>query len=50
MTNSFGYYRFDDIAAGQSIIISVTSKRFQFAAQVFNVTEEINELNFVSQP
>jgi CSLREA domain-containing protein len=49
-TNSFGYYRFEDVAAGQSVIISVASKRYQFAPQAITVTEEINELNFVGEP
>lgn len=46
-TSAFGYYRFNDIAAGQTVIISVVSKRYQFAPQVVNVAEEIGDLNFV---
>jgi len=49
-TSSFGYYRFDDIAAGQTVIITVVSKRYRFAPQVVNVTEDLNELNFFSEP
>ena len=48
LTTSFGYYRFDDVAAGQTYIISVASKRFQFAPQVITVSEEINALDFTA--
>jgi hypothetical protein len=47
-TNSFGYYRFSDIAAGQTVTIEVVSKRYQFAPQVVNVMEEIDDLNFAA--
>jgi hypothetical protein len=49
-TNSFGYYRFDDVAAGQTVIVSVASKRYQFEPRVFNVTETFDELNFAPLP
>ena len=46
-TNPFGYYRFDDIATGQTVLISVTSKRYQFAPQLVNVVEGIGDLDLV---
>ncbi len=45
-TGTFGYYRFDDIAAGQNVIITIVSKRYQFAPQVVSVMEDIENLNF----
>jgi len=45
-TSTFGYYRFDDVEAGQTVIVTVVSKRYQFAPQVVNVTEEITNLDF----
>lgn len=48
-TSAFGYYRFDDIEAGQTVILSVVSKRHQFQPQIVNVTEELTELNFSPQ-
>jgi hypothetical protein len=48
-TSSFGYYRFDDIEAGQTVTISVVAKRYQFSPQVVNVTEELTALNFSPQ-
>ena len=48
-TSSFGRYRFDNIEAGQTVIISIVSKRYQFAPQVVNVTDDLTELNFAPQ-
>lgn len=50
MTNPFGYYRFDDVAAGETYIFEVRSKRCRFAPQVVSVTEDLPELNFVAEP
>ncbi|HEX8247163.1 MAG TPA: SBBP repeat-containing protein [Pyrinomonadaceae bacterium] len=46
LTSSFGYYRFNDVAAGETYILSVSHKRYAFAPQVVSVMEEMNELNF----
>jgi hypothetical protein len=48
-TSSLGYYRFDDIVAGQTVIVNVVSKRYQFTPQTANVTEELDNLDFYSQ-
>ena len=48
-TSSFGYYRFDEVQSGETYIISVASRRYQFASQVVNVSESLDELNFVAQ-
>jgi hypothetical protein len=47
-TNSFGYYRFEDVAAGQTYVFNVRSKRYQFAPQVVNLMEDLNELDFTA--
>lgn len=49
-SNPFGYYRFDDVAAGETYILNAYSKRYSFAPQVVSITEEFNELNFTSEP
>jgi len=48
-TNSSGYYRFDKVTAGETYLISASSKRYSFAAKVVNVTEELLELDFTAQ-
>lgn len=40
LTSSFGYYRFTDITAGQSVVISLSSKRFTFSPESRLVTLE----------
>jgi hypothetical protein len=51
-TNSFGYYRFEEVAAGGTYILTVTSKRFTFAASPFVlfILEDANEINFTAFP
>lgn len=48
-TSTFGYYRFGEVAAGQTYIVEVVSKRYQFAPQVIAVTQDLSELNFTGQ-
>lgn len=50
ISSSFGYYRFDDVAVGETYILTVSSKRYQFNPQVVTVMEEITELNFSAIP
>jgi hypothetical protein len=48
-TNSFGYYRFQDVQAGQTVTVTVISKRYQFAPQVLNLNEEMHGVNFLAE-
>ncbi|MBV9240818.1 MAG: hypothetical protein JO314_02320 [Acidobacteria bacterium] len=52
VTNAFGYYSFGDLKAGQSIVVSVASRRYVFApnSRVVNVNDDIADLDFVSSP
>jgi len=49
-TGTFGYYDFAEIEAGQTVVISVTAKRYAFAQPtiVLSVTENVSEINFIS--
>jgi hypothetical protein len=47
-TTTFGYYRFDDVQIGGSYIFTVSSKRYEFAAMVRTITEETDDLNFLT--
>jgi hypothetical protein len=49
MTNNFGYYQFSDVSPGQTVILSVSSKRYEFAPKVLNVGEDLYELDFMPQ-
>ncbi len=50
-TNHFGYYRFDNVEAGETYIISVAHKSYLFvnATQVINVADSITDLNFIAE-
>jgi len=48
LTNSFGYYQFDEVEVGQTYILNVNTKKYIFMTQVITITEEMNDLNFTS--
>jgi CSLREA domain-containing protein len=52
MTNSFGYYRFEDVEAGSTYIITATAKNFTFPeqSQVLYVTGDTDSIDFLGYP
>jgi CSLREA domain-containing protein len=46
-TNPFGYYRFAEVAAGETYVLTATHKRCEFSAQAVSVNEERDDINFV---
>lgn len=51
-STAFGYYRFEDIPVGETYVIRVTSKRFQFVpdTQIISLLDELSDLNFMAEP
>lgn len=49
-TNSFGYYSFSEVAAGENYIFNVTAKGQRFDPTVEQISQETSELNFTAQP
>lgn len=47
-TTTFGYYRFSDITAGQTVIVTVASKRYNFQPRIVNLVEDVEDLNLLS--
>jgi hypothetical protein len=49
-TTSFGYYRFDDVQAGETYILSAIGKRYTFSqpVQVLNINEATDAVNFIA--
>lgn len=45
-TGSFGYYRFEDVEAGSSVVMSVRSNRYRFDTRVFNVVDSLSDVDF----
>lgn len=48
-TSSFGYYRFDNVEADQTVTISVSSKRYQFTSQMVDVNANLTNVDFIAQ-
>lgn len=50
VSGSLGYYRFEDVPAGQTYILSVSSRRFTFSSpsRVINANEEISDADFIA--
>lgn len=49
ITNSFGFYRFVDVAAGETYVVTARHKSRQFMPQVVSVNEEMSEVNFIAE-
>ena len=49
-TASFGYYNFAEIESGQTVVITVSAKRYRFAQStiVLNVSENAGEIDFIA--
>jgi CSLREA domain-containing protein len=49
-TNPFGYYRFADLQAGETYILLVASKRYQFTepTRVLTVSENLDGIDFIA--
>jgi len=49
-TGSLGYYKFDDVAAGETYIVTIHSKRFTFenATRVIAVSDDVTDADFIS--
>lgn len=47
---SFGYYRFEDVTAGETYVLSIQSKRFVFAfpSRVISVSDDVTDVDFMA--
>jgi hypothetical protein len=52
ITNPFGFYRFEDVSAGETYIFEISSKVYAFPNPIRTifVTEDIDSLNFSAEP
>jgi hypothetical protein len=52
LTNVFGYYSFDEVAVGQSYVVSVSNKRYQFSnpTRIVTVEDTLTDLDFTALP
>jgi len=52
LTNPFGYYRFDEQATGQTYVLNVASKIYQFESpsRIITLNDSISDADFISLP
>ena len=50
VTGRRGYFRFDDVEAGQTYVIAVRSRRFSFEPRIFSVTDDLTDVDFIPSP
>lgn len=46
VTGSFGYYKFEEVPAGETYVVAVTSKRFDFTPRIVTIGESVTDLDF----
>ena len=49
ISNSAGHYRFENVEAGQTYIISVDSKRYKFQAQSVSIVEDLTTFDLIAE-
>lgn len=49
LTNNLGYYRFDDVAPGQTYFMTALDKRYSFNAQALTIGGDLTGIDFVAQ-
>jgi Carboxypeptidase regulatory-like domain len=51
-TNSFGYYKFDSVLAGETYLLTVNNKKYLFtdSPRVVNVQNELTDIDFRASP
>jgi hypothetical protein len=49
-TGTFGYYKFDDIMVGQTVIIDVRNKRYNFPqpTRIISLVDELTNVDFIA--
>ncbi len=50
ISNPFGFFRFDDVAIGETYVVNVRAREYTFAPRLLNVTDEVTNLNLVAEP
>lgn len=50
ITNSFGYYRFNEVTVGEIYVISAFHKQYQFNSKILTVLEDIQNADLTAEP
>jgi hypothetical protein len=49
MTGSFGYYRFEDVEVGSTLVMGVTSSRHRYTQRLVQVFDTLTDVDFIAQ-
>jgi hypothetical protein len=49
-SSPLGYYQFESVEAGQTVLISVQARRYTYAPRTVLVADEITDLDFLPEP
>ena len=51
-TGPFGYYEFTELQAGQTYIVSISSKRFTFTvpSRAIQLLDDVGDFDFIAEP
>lgn len=49
IVNPFGFYRFDNVAAGEVYTISASAKRYRFTPRIISIGDEMTGVDFIPQ-
>jgi hypothetical protein len=50
ISNAFGYYRFDSVASGSTVLVSASSRGYTFTPRVVTVSDAIADLDITALP
>lgn len=48
-TGTFGYFKFENVEAGQTYVVTIISKRYQFTPQIVAVNDHVTDLTFTPE-
>lgn len=48
LTNSLGYYQFDDLTTGQTYVVSVSSKKHTFTPRTVSISDNITDFDIIA--
>ena len=47
-TGTFGYYRFDDLAAGETYTLGITSNQYAYTSKTITTDSTLAEIDFIA--
>jgi hypothetical protein len=50
LTNAFGYYMFDKVQSGQTVLLNASARRLMFAPRAITVSDQLKNIDIVSLP